>query len=836
MRIPKVFLVAVLLASLGSVLWAQDEKQTATPDSGAANASAPQPKPNSNDKDEKGSDGWLPPGEDPNNRLVLPFLKHTASDQEQFWSSPVHFKIKDLKWIVPFAGTTAGLIAGDSWISKQIPNKPNQLTRSLNISDYSTYALIGVGGGSFLLGQMTHNDHLSETGLLSGEAAINSTGVTYLFKELTQRPRPNAGNGDGKFFQGGQSFTSEHSAIAWSIASVWAHEYPSTLSQILAYGLASAVTVTRVTAQQHFSSDVFVGSALGWYFGRQVYRAHHDPELGGTSWGSLLPDDTADKPRNPANMGSPYVPLDSWVYPALERLAAMGYIHSEYAGMRPWTRMECARLLEEAQDRLADDAIEENEQAGKLYETLQTEFVPETGRLGGAENLEASLDSVYTRVTGISRTPLSDGYHFGQTIIDDYGRPYGEGFNNVTGFTSHAAAGPLSISIQGEYQHAPAVFSDPPNVLQATAAADFTSPVSNARAEVNRFDLLDSTVALTFRNTQFSFGKQSQWMGPGESGSLLFSDNAEPVMMFKVDSVSPYVVPLLSRVLGPIRTEYFIGQLAGQEFELNGNQLLGPGNINPQPFLDGAKISFKPSSNLEIGMGFTAQFAGPGLPFTFHNFVRTFYAHNSNSTAGSSGDPGKRLSAADFTYRIPGIRDWLTLYLDSLVVDEVSPIGSTRATVNPGIYVPQFPRLPKLELRAEGIHEPWTTEFEPGFVYYGMRRYRSGYTNDGNLLASWIGRRGEGGQAWSTYSFSPRSTVQIGYRLQQVSKDFIGGGRLVDYSGRGDLQLFPNISLSALLQYEQWRFPVLAAGSHSDITASIQLTYFPHLRVARLRQ
>ena len=28
--------------------------------------------------------------------------------------------------------------------------------------------------------------------------------------------------------------------------------------------------------------------------------------------------------RDRRNMGSPFVPLDSWVYPALERLAALG--------------------------------------------------------------------------------------------------------------------------------------------------------------------------------------------------------------------------------------------------------------------------------------------------------------------------------------------------------------------------------------------------------------------------------------------------------------------------------------------------------------------------------
>ena len=59
------------------------------------------------------------------------------------------------------------------------------------------------------------------------------------------------------------------------------------------------------------------------------------------------------------------------------------------------------------------------------------------------------MDSVYTRVTGISGTPLRDGYDFGQTIVNDYGRPYWTGFNNVTGVTADAEAGPSGIFFSG---------------------------------------------------------------------------------------------------------------------------------------------------------------------------------------------------------------------------------------------------------------------------------------------------------------------------------------------------------------------------------------------------
>jgi membrane-associated phospholipid phosphatase len=763
---------------------------------------------------------FLATGEDPENHLISPFIRHMIGDQQQFWTAPFRLNRDDARYLVPFAAFTGALFAGDKWISAQV--NLSHVSTSKTVSDYLTYSLIGAAGASYIWGHITRNDHLRETGLLATEAALNSTLVAYGLKEITGRERPYQGDGTGSFFQGGSSFPSEHSAIAWSVASVVAHEYPGTLTQLGAYGIASAITITRVTAKQHFPSDVVVGSALGWYFARQIYRKRHDPELGGAGWGEFVRDDNSETPRKPEDMGSPSVPLDSWVYPAFERLIALGYVKSGHLGIRPWTRMECARLLEEAQERVVDN---NNQIAERTVAALSEEFIEETARLDGAANRGIALDSVYTRVTGISGTPLADGYHFGQTLINDYGRPYWEGFNNVTGLSTHGVAGPFSFDVRGEYQHAPAVPSYPIAVQQAIANADLTSPVSNAVNQIDRFSLLEGTVGLQFNNVAISFGKQNAWLGVGESGSFLLTNNAASILMLKIETASPYRVPLLSSLLGPMRTEYFLGQLSGTVFEFNEvtNTLLGPGNINPQPFLQGTKVSFKPTDDLEIGMGFSAQFAGPGLPFTLKNFFRALYSHTSGTN-----DPGKRISELDASYRIPKLRNWLTAYIDSLVVDEYSPIGSDRPNVNPGIYMPRLPKLPKMQLRAEGIKESLTSEFSPGFVYYGVRRYRSGYTNDGNLMGSWIGRAGRGGQGWLTYSFSPRSMLQAGYRHQEVSDQFIGGGRAVDYSIRGEVMASHDMSLSGFLQYEQWKFPVLAPTRQSDVTASFQFTIYPH--------
>jgi hypothetical protein len=770
----------------------------------------------------------LQPGVDPDNQLFVPFVKHVAEDQKHFWTLPARVRKKDLTWILPVAGATAGLIASDSWISRQVPDRPSQLDLSRKISDVSTYSLLGAGGGAWILGKLTNNEHLRETGFLAAEAGLGATAVTYALKLSTQRQRPYQGTGDGSFFSGGMSFPSEHSALSWSIAGILAHEYPGPFTKLLAYGLATTVMATRVTAHQHFTSDVLIGGGLGWYFAHEVYRARHDPELGGEGWADYFEPSNEPPQRVPENMSSPYIPMDSYIYPLFDRLAALGVVQTAYAGLRPWTRMECARLLEEASESIQRETGAP-EGAAKIYESLAREFQPELSRRNGAANLGASLDSLYARATQISGKPLTDGYHFAQTLVNDFGRPYGQGFSGVSGFTAHALAGPLSFALQGEFQHAPAIPQYSPPQQQAIAAADATAPFAAGRSEVDRFDILTGTVALQYHNFQVSAGRQSEWWSVTGSDPLLLSNNAEPFFAVKLDNVSPYRLPLLSKLLGEARSEYFFGRLDGHQFEFDVDHLLGPGQIQPQPFIHGLKISFKPTPNLEFGAGFTAMFGGPGLPVTFHNFFRTFYAHTSDPAT----NPGKRIANFDFSYRVPGLRKWLTIYRDSLAVDEYTPLFSSRPSLNMGLYMPKLPRLHKVDFRAEIIGTPHTKEFPPGFVYWDFRRYRDGYTNDRNLLASWMGRAGRGGQGWFTYWFSPRSTLQFGYRYQKVDRDFLAGGHLDDFSVKPTFMLSHELSLSGMLQVEHWNFPLLSSAGQTNTTAQLQLTYFPHFNVRK---
>ncbi len=764
---------------------------------------------------------FLEPGADPENKLLLPFFKHMADDQRQFWMSARQLRQPDaFKTFLPFAGFTGLLMAGDRWISKQVPDTPTQLKRSQDFSNYGAYSLAGLAAGAYAFGQFKNDDHLSETGFLAGEAALNSTLIAYAFKETTQRQRPYDGTGSGHFFVGGSSFPSEHSALAWSVASIVAHEYPGTLTKFMAYGMASMVTVTRVTGKQHFSSDVVVGSALGWYLGRQIFRARHDPELGGGAWGNFYKsseDDAPKMPRPPEKMGSPAVPLDSWVYPALEKLAAEGVIENAYMGLKPWTRIECAQMIEEAGEALQRGEDSRSDLVD-LQSRLQREFAYEFGLLDGQPNSTVVAESVYTRSVSASGPVLTDGYHFGETFGYDFGRPFRRGANGQAGGSFYAALGPAVVYVRTEFQHAPSAPPLSDTVRNFISISDLVPvPPAEPFEAIDRPRVLDAYVAFNAgAGRQLSFGQQSLSWGPGPGGSLLWSDNAEAVPMVRWLE-SDVHLPSFLKFLGPARIDNFFGRLEGHSYVSH-------------PYIYGNKINFKPLPNLELGFGRTVTIGGRGgTALTSKNFLLSFFGRTSQAL---NSVPGDSHSSFDWTFNVPKVGNYLVFYGELYADDDPVPfVNQPKNPYRPGIYLTRFPHLPKLDLHLEAADsESPGQPHNIGNLNYWNYQYRGGYTNDGNLIGNTVGRMGRTIQSWLTYWISPQSTLQFTYKHNSVSPDFVPqGGYWQDYAVRHEMYLASGLYLKSQVQLEHIsRYPFLFPGPQNNVTAVVEVGLFPH--------
>ena len=778
-------------------------------------------------------------------RLENTFTKAPSNlwvDQKAIWTSPVHLRLSDATWLVPLGGLTAGLFATDSEVSRHLNTAPATVHRYKQLSNYGIGAMVGSGAGLYMLGLITHDEHKREAGFLAGEAAVDSLLAAESVKYMTRRERPYTDNAEGRFWDGGDSFPSEHATAAWAIAGVIAHEYTGPLPRLAAYGLASAISVSRINGQQHFPSDVLVGSALGYLVAQYVYNKHHNPNLLGGPWPKLGVRPDWPSHWQPRDMGSPYVPLDSWVYPALMRLGALGYINTDAEGMRPWTRMECARLVQEAGDRLNEDDASGSE-LQQLYNSLAGEFSREISLLAGGDNRRAQVESIYTRVTDVSGQPLRDGFDFGQTIINDYGRPYAEGINTISGASAWTSDGPFVAYVRGEFQHAPSSPALPTSALQAIAREEDISTVPSATpiSAVNQWDMLDGYVGMQLGNWQITFGKQEQWWGPDEAGSMLFSNNAEPIEMLQINRTTPFTLPSFLGRVGPIRAQYFLGRLDGYHWMYTKSAGLTGSWAEPlrdQPFITGEKFSVKPTPNLEFGFSATTLFAGQGIPFTLDKFFQvTFRVGFYGAAHETLAHPGDSRGEFDFRYRLPRLRDWVTWYGDGFTDDEPSPIWGSmdKSAFNSGLYFSHLPKLPKVDLRVEGVFTDNPNDLpvlQHGFFYW-EGTYRSGYTNAGNLLGSWIGRQGQGAQGWATYWFTARTKLQFNYRHQKVSKQFVpSGGTLTDAGVTADIWAHNSFSVSGAFQYEKWNFPVLAANPQTDLSGSVQVTFWPELRGA----
>jgi hypothetical protein len=557
----------------------------------------------------------------------------------------------------------------------------------------------------------------------------------------------------------------------------------------------------------------------------------------------------------PSALDSPFIPVDSWVYPAVLRLYGLGYVDSVFLGMRPWTRASLDHLLEETEARIEDaDPGPVTDEAHAIYEALDRELHPDTQGPCGAFQGKARLESVYTTARAISGTPLRDSFHLGQSIVNDYGRPYSKGFNNYTGASGYAAAGRFQVYARAEFQGSPSwagYSTDLAHVLSNVDNVTFINPVTNqpyhqATIPLGPIDtttqvrVLEAYASANYWNHEISFGRQDNWLGPGLGGGMAYSNNAENIWSFRINRAEPLRIPGLSRLTGPFRYDFIVGPLRGHTFPAD-------------PWVHAEKISFRPTENLEFGFERTVIWGGKGhVPITIHSFLKSFFSFQNVTAAEKFGrnDPGARFGAFDFSYRLPFLRNWLTLYTDGEVHDDVSPIDAPRrASWRPGLYLSHVPGVPRLDVRAEAVTtDPPITNSSGGRFMYWEVVQAQGYTNNGSLFGDWIGREGKGGQGWITYHLSGNEWIQVGVRNQKAAKDFIpgstsqtipgtpfliqGGTTINDINFQAVKRIGKDFEINGNFAYEQWKAPIYLPGKQTVTTTTIQLTWFPSRKVS----
>jgi membrane-associated phospholipid phosphatase len=214
-------------------------------------------------------------------------------DQKPIWTFPASLA-EGHHWgpTLAMGAIFGGLVALDPHDSPYFRNNAStysSFNRAFS-STHTDFALAIVPASLYALGYIRKDSYATHTSLLAVEAVADSAFFGWVAENATGRLRPEAIPPGGSYadtwfktyhpvLRADGSFPSEHSLAAFSIATIFARRYSShRWVPWVAYGAATLVGFSRLSLQQHFPSDVFVGAAIGYVISRFVVMPGREPE------------------------------------------------------------------------------------------------------------------------------------------------------------------------------------------------------------------------------------------------------------------------------------------------------------------------------------------------------------------------------------------------------------------------------------------------------------------------------------------------------------------------------------------------------------------------------
>jgi len=395
---------------------------------------------------------------------------------------------------------------------------------------------------------------------------------------------------------------------------------------------------------------------------------------------------------------SPPISLDSWIYPALDKLVRFGEVDSALEGLKPLTRHEAARRVALARDSLQSSSAPPV--AGELLRALERELQTELADLDGETvrpwivqpMQDLRLEYVFQDGSP-SNFPGTNASQFALNS-NHAGVDYREQHNLQVGWTSQAQLGDYLL-------------------------VDWRPRIEQQEGDGTRLRTTTGQIAAAAGPVTISLGRQSLWWGPGDHGSLLLSNNTKALDMLRFNTPSPVTLPWFFEKLGPFQFDLFFSRLEDDR-------------AVPEPWLSGLRFDFKPTAWLEIGASRTIMFGGEGTPdLDLGDFLTILSGKN----LSGGNDTSNSIAAVDARLTLPWFHG-LQLYGELGGEDEAGHLFSKTAFLA-GLYLPQIEPSGRLDLRIE-YADTTPPSGEPA-VWYKHGLYQSGYTYEKKILGHQAG-------------------------------------------------------------------------------------------------
>lgn len=200
------------------------------------------------------------------------------------FKQPLEFSQNDWLTVGSIVGGTALLFTADKSIRKfALANQTNFNNKIFNFDSFygNGYTAIFTAG-LYGIGLFSGSSNIRELGLHASEAFIISGLVTGILKVMIGRRRPYAGDSHMFFkpFQltnnDYQALPSGHTTVAFAVSTVMAHYLDNIYWKSFWYSTAGMVALSRIYHNKHWASDVFLGTAVGYFVGKFVVNFNNE--------------------------------------------------------------------------------------------------------------------------------------------------------------------------------------------------------------------------------------------------------------------------------------------------------------------------------------------------------------------------------------------------------------------------------------------------------------------------------------------------------------------------------------------------------------------------------
>ncbi len=374
-----------------------------------------------------------------------------------------------------------------------------------------------------------------------------------------------------------------------------------------------------------------------------------------------------------------YLDLDDEAYYILDRLEAEGVIKSALLSTKPLSRKEIVRLIQEAEE----NSEGKSEEIGRLIAFLKYRFRDD---IEGTNFIK--LDTLYGKYS----------FHDSDLQALNYNND-----GDTPGKGSNVRAGAIT-RVESKW-------------FSAYANPEFAYSREFTTIKAKKLYGLISLFGL-----DLMAGKDSQWWGPGYHGSLLLSNNPEPLKIIKLTNPEPVILPWIFKYLGPFRVVAFVTRLEDDRKDVS------------EPILWGLNLNFKPIPQLELGLQRTAIFGGDGRSESLKAWWISLTGSGENV---DSPDPDEGDQRAGFYVKLTLPFRWqpIQVYLDAAGEDQRNSFPSKWAYIT-GVYLPGIAGLERVDLRGEFAIDH--VSGDPN-VWYNHGIYWQGYTYKRRIIGHHMG-------------------------------------------------------------------------------------------------